>query len=62
MFVTSLQLTNVRGFTNIEIPFQPGINVLAGVNGSGKSTILDSLAIMATVLRSPRPHRNTLIY
>lgn len=43
MIVTSLKLANVRAIEAAEFRFQPGFNLIAGVNGVGKSSVLDSL-------------------
>lgn len=46
MQVTSLRLSQVRGYEQAEFQFQPGMNLIVGVNGVGKSTVLDALRIM----------------
>jgi len=46
MIVKHLRLTNVRVFHEAEFNFQPGMNLLVGVNGVGKSTVLDVLRIL----------------
>lgn len=46
MHVQRLVLDDVRGFKHIELNFQEGMNLLVGINGVGKSTILDSLRIV----------------
>lgn len=46
MQVKRLTLTNVRAFQQTEFEFQPGMNLLVGVNGAGKSTVLDVLRRM----------------
>ena len=45
MRVTRLKLTNVRAIEVAEFHFQPGFNLVAGVNGVGKSTVLETLAV-----------------
>ena len=45
MRVTRLKLANVRAVEVAELYFQPGFNLVAGVNGVGKTTILDALAV-----------------
>lgn len=45
MRLTQVQLTNYRGFEEITIPLEQNITVLVGNNGSGKSSVLDGLAI-----------------
>lgn len=47
MKIERLILENFRGVgKTLELPLKPDVTVLAGVNGSGKSTILDALAIL----------------
>jgi exonuclease SbcC len=45
MLITSLELRNVKSYgeRGIRIPFQSGVNLICGQNGSGKSTILESI-------------------
>ena len=43
MKITSLKLANIRSIETAEFRFQPGFNLIAGVNGVGKSTVLDAL-------------------
>ncbi len=45
MKLNSLQIVNFRGIHSINIEFHPRMNVLVGVNGAGKSTILDALSV-----------------
>ncbi|MBD2326333.1 AAA family ATPase [Alkalinema sp. FACHB-956] len=44
MLVKELQIRAFRGIDSLDFEFQPGINVLIGVNGVGKSSILECLA------------------
>ena len=46
MQVTTLKLTNFRGVHSLSLRFDSKLNVFYGVNGSGKSTVLDAMAIM----------------
>jgi len=46
MKVTKLNLTNYRDAQALSIELNPKLNVFVGVNGSGKSTVLDAIAIM----------------
>ena len=53
MRVTSLKLANIRPIETAELWLQPDFNLLVGVNGVGKSTVLDTLRIcMSRVLPS----------
>lgn len=45
MQIQKIQLENFRGFKKQPIKLLPNINVFVGVNGAGKSTILDAIAI-----------------
>ena len=44
MKVTHLNLTNIRSIESANLRFQPGFNLVVGVNGVGKTTILEALA------------------
>ena len=46
MIVHQLNLANFRGFEQIELVFEPDVSVVAGVNGVGKSGILQALAAL----------------
>lgn len=62
MKVKTLSLTNYRGFERLEIEFHPQVNVIAGINGVGKSSILHALSVafsralpqMTTATRNPQ--------
>ena len=45
MRVNRLKLANVRAMEEAEFRFQSGFNLIAGVNGVGKTTVLDTLAV-----------------
>jgi len=46
MKIDTLSLKNFRAAKNLNLRFHESLNVFVGVNGAGKSTILDTLAIM----------------
>lgn len=46
MQLKSLRLSQVRGFEQADFEFRPGMNLIVGINGAGKSTVLDVLRIM----------------
>ena len=60
MRVTALKLANLRAIETAEFHFQPGFNLIVGVNGVGKTTMLDALRVclsafakQANELRAP---------
>ena len=50
MRLYSLRLTNFRGIQDLKLDFSEQVNVLLGVNGAGKTAILDCAAIMLSRL------------
>ena len=63
MRITRLKLANIRAVEVAELQFQPGFNLVAGVNGVGKTTVLDSLAVCCSAIvrhanRRPRYGRS----
>ncbi len=60
MRVTSLKLANLRAIETAKLHFQPGFNLIVGVNGVGKTSMLDALRVclsafakQANKLRAP---------
>ena len=49
MRVARLQLANVRAIVAANFDFRPGFNLVVGVNGVGKTTVLDTLAVCLSV-------------
>jgi DNA replication and repair protein RecF len=47
MVLRRLSLNNFRVFSNIEIHFTDGLNIITGMNGQGKSSILESIYYLA---------------
>ena len=45
MKLTKVDITNFRCFESLAVPLQPDVNVFVGVNASGKTAILDAIAI-----------------
>jgi len=61
MIIKTLNLTNLRAYTQAPFKFQPGMNLLVGINGVGKTTVLDAIRISLsrilpeiTASRSPK--------
>jgi predicted ATP-binding protein involved in virulence len=45
MIVTRLKLANLRAIEAAEFRFQAGVNLIVGVNGVGKTSVLDALGV-----------------
>ncbi len=43
MNITKIRLRNVKSYADETISFKPGINIIGGANGSGKTTIIESI-------------------
>jgi len=50
MNVTRLKLANMRAISSAEFKFQPGFNLIVGVNGVGKTSVLDALAVCLSAI------------
>ena len=48
MHLSQLSLANVRTYTRLELSLDRGIHVIAGENATGKSNLLDAVAMLAT--------------
>ena len=45
MKLTQIDIANFRCFESLSISLRPDVNLFVGVNGAGKTTILDAVAI-----------------
>ncbi len=45
MKLIKVDITNFRCFESLSIPLHPSVNVFVGVNGAGKTSLLDAIAI-----------------
>ena len=62
MKVARLRLANVRAIETAEFHFRPGFNLIVGVNGVGKTTVLDALAVcLSDVVRRTNAHRSRVV-
>ena len=61
MYIRSLRVSDCRIISSVKIELSPSFNLITGENGSGKSTILESIYLLGTgrSFRSPSP--STLI-
>ena len=56
MRIAALEVRSLRILADIEIEFSPGLNLVVGSNGSGKSSLLEAVHILGSG-RSFRTHR-----
>ena len=49
MFVRHLQLSDYRSWGAADVPLAPGVNVLVGRNGTGKTNLMEALGYLATL-------------
>lgn len=52
MKLSGITLTDFRGVSQLEVTLDPRMTVIVGRNGTGKSSVLDALAIMLTHVQS----------
>lgn len=59
MKITKLSVRDFRGFRSLDLDLSPDVTALVGVNGAGKTSILDALALLLSCLvesiRSGKP-------
>lgn len=55
MLLRGLQLSQFRNFSEVELSFGAGFNVLSGLNGAGKTNLLEAIYLLST-LKSFRIH------
>ncbi len=49
MFARHLSLSDYRSWAAAEVPLRPGVNVLIGRNGTGKTNLVEALGYLATL-------------
>ncbi|MQG24551.1 MAG: DNA replication and repair protein RecF, partial [SAR202 cluster bacterium] len=47
MYVSDIELTQYRNFSNIHLEFTPGLSIISGNNGEGKTNLLESLYLIS---------------
>ncbi len=60
MFAKKLTLKNFRNFSELELSLRPGLTVISGRNGVGKTNILEAI-YMCSIGRSPRTRQDGLL-
>lgn len=59
MKINSIILENFRGAQSVKIDLNPGLNVLVGKNGSGKSSVLDAIALSLSWVAARIRHKGS---
>ena len=54
MYLSQLQLTNFRSFSEEKVSFERRLTVLVGENNSGKSNLIDAIRLVSTPLSGRR--------
>lgn len=49
MWISSLQLENFRNYRQLSVNFEPGINLLIGENGAGKTNLVEACVYLSTL-------------
>ena len=62
MQLTALDLTNYRSYPRLTLPVQPGITVLVGQNGQGKTNIVEAVWYLSTLSSHRVPHDAALVH
>ncbi len=61
MQLTSLDLTDFRSYPQLRLPVRPGITVMVGMNGQGKTNIVEAVWYLATLSSHRVPHDAALV-
>ncbi len=49
MHVRHLTVADFRSYTSAELPLEPGVTTLVGLNGQGKTNLVEALGYLATL-------------
>ena len=49
MYLEQLSLTDFRSYAQVELSFEPGVTVLVGANGIGKTNLMEAIGYLATL-------------
>ena len=62
MQLSALDLTDYRSYQRLTLPIQPGITVMVGQNGQGKTNIVEAIWYLATLSSHRVPHDAALVH
>ncbi len=49
MYLEHLSLTDFRSYAQVDLRFEPGVTVLVGSNGIGKTNLMEAIGYLATL-------------
>ena len=49
MFIKHLALANFRNYETADVAFAPGVNLLVGPNGQGKTNLVEAIRYLSTL-------------
>ncbi|MFJ3957317.1 DNA replication/repair protein RecF [Arthrobacter sp. NPDC090010] len=49
MYLAHLSLTDFRSYAQLELPLEPGVTVLVGSNGVGKTNVMEAIGYLSTL-------------
>ena len=50
MQLVNITLQNFRGIKDLNVTFNPGVNLVIGNNGAGKTSLLNGIAVVLSTL------------
>lgn len=59
MYLAQLSITNFRKLKEVQIQFQPGLNIIVGANNVGKTAVVDALRALLAGHDEPPPRLDT---
>lgn len=59
MYLAQLSITNFRKLKEVQIQFQPGLNIIVGANNVGKTAVIDALRALLAGHDEPPPRLDT---
>lgn len=59
MYLATLSIANFRKLKEVQIQFQPGLNIIVGANNVGKTAVVDALRALLAGHDEPPPRLDT---
>lgn len=50
MYLEKIHMQNYKAIEDLNITFKPGVNLLIGDNGAGKTSVLEGIAVALVVI------------